>query len=149
MFSGTGRNSALEGDRMRRKSNKFQPEYWFAGGLVLAGLALMAQTSGLSTIAASWLLNKPDPETCLEKVQSSAVLSRDQLSRLLTIPERDRKERVRTIVQAPYCRLPNVEVRAGVVAEREAYPLEFDPQVWLIVLYEGDEYVGYAFSFRQ
>ncbi len=134
---------------MSRKSIKIKPEHWFTGGLVLAGLALMAQTSGLSTIASSWLLGSVDLDTCLEKVQSGAVLSRGQLSQLLTIPERDRKERVRAIVQSPYCRLSNVEVRAGVMAEREAYPLEFDPQVWLVVLYEGDEYVGYAFSFRQ
>ncbi|NJP12002.1 MAG: hypothetical protein HC866_23115 [Leptolyngbyaceae cyanobacterium RU_5_1] len=30
-----------------------------------------------------------------------------------------------------------------------AYPLAFDPQTWFIVLYEGDEYAGYSFSFRR
>lgn len=134
---------------MRQTTKTIPPEYWLAGAVFLLVLALLTQGKyGLSTIAASWLGNHPDPETCVEKVQSRSVLSREQLSQLLAVPERGRKASVRAIISEPYCRLPNVEVRAGVMAEREAYPLEFDPQVWFIVLYEGEEYVGYAFSFR-
>ncbi len=128
---------------------EIKPEHWLAGGVLLAGLALLVHQDGLAPIESVWRLRQPDPELCLEIVRSQAVLSRSRLSQLLTIPERDRKERVRAIVGEPYCRLPNVEVRAGTIAEREAYPMEFDPKVWLIVLYEGDEYAGYAFSFRQ
>jgi hypothetical protein len=51
-------------------------------------------------------------------------------------------------MNAPYCRLSELEVRAGVRAQREAYPLAFDPQTWFVVLYEGDQYTGYSFSFR-
>lgn len=137
---------------MGREQEKDWSSRWLGGALVLFGLALLTQVSqrdqGLSTITTSWLARSSTPEACVEKVQSQAVLSRETLSRLLVVPERDRKATVRAIVQEPYCRLANVEVRAGVMAEREAYPLAFDPQVWLIVLYEGDEYVGYAFSFR-
>lgn len=86
---------------------------------------------------------------CAQIVQPRKVLSREQLSQLLSIPERDRKTRVRAIVKEPYCKLTSLEVRKGVKAEREAYPLAFDPQTRLIILYEGDEYAGYSFSFRQ
>ncbi|MEY2976123.1 MAG: hypothetical protein ACO3NK_09250 [Prochlorotrichaceae cyanobacterium] len=85
---------------------------------------------------------------CQEVVQPQAVLSRENLAQLLTIPERDPRQRVRTIVQEPYCLLPSITIRAGVTAVREAYPLEFDPDTWLIILYEGEEYAGYRFIYR-
>jgi hypothetical protein len=88
-------------------------------------------------------------EPCQEVLQPQAILTREQLSQLLTIPERSPKAKIRTIVKAPYCKLSTVEVRANVLAEREAYPLGFDAQTWLVILYEGEEYAGYAFSFRQ
>jgi len=37
----------------------------------------------------------------------------------------------------------------GVQVEREAYPLEFDPQTWFVLQYHGEEFVGFDFSFRQ
>jgi hypothetical protein len=81
-------------------------------------------------------------------VQPKSVLSREQLSRLLAVPERSNQKQVRQVVSKPFCKLQNLQVRAGVTAEREAYPLAFDPNTWLVVLYEGDEYAGYSFSFR-
>lgn len=81
-------------------------------------------------------------------VQTEARLSREQLANLLTVPERDSKERVQDIVGDPYCRLPELNVRSGVVAKREMYPLEFDPGTQLIILYENDEYAGYRFNFE-
>ncbi len=90
---------------------------------------------------------KPNRD-CQEIVQPQAVLSREKLAQLLTIPERDSRERVRAIVAEPYCILPSLTIRAGVTAIREAYPLEFDPDTWLILLYEGEEYAGYRFIYR-
>ncbi|MEO1591165.1 MAG: hypothetical protein AAFU71_07735 [Cyanobacteria bacterium J06632_22] len=83
---------------------------------------------------------------CQEVTQSTAVLSREQLAKLLAVPERSEKTTIREIVETPYCTLPQFEVRAGVSAIREAYPLAFDPDTWLVVLYEGEEYAGYGFS---
>jgi len=80
---------------------------------------------------------------------SLRVLSREELAVLLQVPERSQKAEVRSLVQHPYCVLSPLEVRAGVKADREAYPLEFDPDVWLIVLYEQGEYAGYDFVFRR
>lgn len=85
---------------------------------------------------------------CSEIVSDQAKLSREQLATLLTIPERDAKSRVRQIVSEPYCQLPTLKVRSGVDAEREAYPLAFDPGTTLVILYENNEYAGYRFSFE-
>lgn len=90
----------------------------------------------------------PQPEVCSQVVQAQSFLSRNELSQLLAVPERASREAVRQVVAEPYCLLPPLAVREGEMAEREAYPLEFDPQTWLVVLYEGGEYAGYDFSFR-
>jgi hypothetical protein len=84
-------------------------------------------------------------ETCEGAVTEGVVISRQQLAEFLTISERDARSRVEEVLKAPYCQLPNLSVRAGVVSERKVYPLAFDPRTWLIVLYEGDEYAGYRF----
>ncbi len=116
------------------------------GSTLLTG-ALLILTGNLLNPGS--LLGARDPNAqCQGKVQSQSVISRDQLGQFLTVAERDRKAKVRQIVKAPYCTLPTVEVRAGVKAEREAYPLAFDPQTRLVILYEGDEYAGYAFDVR-
>ncbi|MEP0914466.1 hypothetical protein [Leptolyngbya sp. GB1-A1] len=87
------------------------------------------------------------PENCQGEVNESVVISREQLAQFLAISERDTKARVEQVLQAPYCQLPGLEIRAGAAAERAVYPLAFDPQTWLVVLYEGDEYAGYQFRF--
>jgi hypothetical protein len=87
-------------------------------------------------------------DQCEAIVETDARLSREQLAQLLTIPERDAKDSIRKIVSKPYCRLQPLQVRAGVKAEREAYPLAFDPGTQLVILYENDEYAGYRFRFE-
>ncbi|MEM8604697.1 MAG: hypothetical protein AAGF24_12790, partial [Cyanobacteria bacterium P01_H01_bin.121] len=99
----------------------------------------------------SWLSRSPstlNENACEEIVQTEATLSREQLAQLLTIPERDSKARIRQVVAEPYCTLAGLTVRSGVNAEREAYPLEFDPKTQLVILYENDEYAGYRFNFE-
>jgi len=86
---------------------------------------------------------------CQETVQAQSVLSRAELSELLAIEERAPKGDVRSVIEEPYCTLPAMEVREGVTAQREAYPLEFNPETWFIVLYEGEEYAGFDFSFSR
>ena len=83
---------------------------------------------------------------CTGEIIDTARLSREQLLALLAVPERDAKARVREITKAPYCQLSTLNIRAGVDAEREAYPLEFDPNTTLVILYENDEYAGYRFK---
>jgi len=126
----------------RRKSRAANLKYMLAGGSVVAAFGLLGDPRAL--------LSNPAPvrDVCQEVVQSKATLSRDELSRLLTVPERSNKSQIRQVVQAPYCKLAPLSVRSGATAQREAYPLAFDNQTWLVVLYEGDEYAGYSFSFR-
>ncbi|NJL20574.1 MAG: hypothetical protein HC895_06775 [Leptolyngbyaceae cyanobacterium SM1_3_5] len=86
---------------------------------------------------------------CQQVIQARSVLSRAQLAKLLNVRERSAKSTVQAIVNEPYCKLAPIEIRAGVTADREAYPLAFDPNTWLVVLYEGDEYAGYDFAIRR
>jgi hypothetical protein len=89
----------------------------------------------------------PDPSLfCQEIVQPKAIASREQLAQLLTVPERDVRAKVQAIVKQPYCKMPNLSIRAGTITERVAYPLASDPQTWLVVAYEGGTYVGYGFK---
>ncbi len=127
-----------------------------AGGLMFALIGILLDINGVKT-----LLSRPfrlsntasqNPsisrlaQECETEIVDSAQLSREQLLKLLAIPERDSKERVRQVVQSPYCQLSSLDIRAGVKAEREAYPLAFDPETTLVILYENDEYAGYRFK---
>jgi hypothetical protein len=127
----------------RHSSERSTLKPLLAGGLMFALVGLLIDVRGMVSLGNS---NTSKGEVCQDSVQSEVVLSRAQLAQLLTVPERDTKTRVRDILKEPYCQLPSLEIRAGVAAEREAYPLEFDPQTWLVILYEGDEYAGYRFS---
>ncbi|MBD1915916.1 MULTISPECIES: hypothetical protein [Cyanophyceae] len=117
-----------------------------AGAIVLAIGLLAIDDQKLG----GWLQSAgtQSAEGCEKIVQSTAQLSREQLAQLLVVPERDPKENVRKIVAEPYCSLPQLQVRSGVVSEREAYPMAWDPTVQLVILYENDEYAGYRFRFQ-
>ena len=83
---------------------------------------------------------------CQQIVQPQEELSRQRLAQLLSVPERSQRRQTQEILQAPYCRLPNLNIRAGATTERDVYRLAFDSQTDLIVLYEGQSYVGYGFK---
>ncbi len=127
----------------QRVSPWWRNPYVLAAGWGIALFSLLFDAS--SHLHASTADTK---ETCQRMVQSSAVLSRAQLAQILTVPERSSQQSVRAIVADPYCQLPSLELRDGITAEREAYPLAFSPTTWLVMLYEGDEYAGFAFSFQ-
>jgi len=114
------------------------------GGLFLAFLGLMLDFRSVLPFSSS----AATPERCQGDINREVVVSREQLAQLLAVPERDTKQRVQEIVGTPYCSLQSLQVRAGVVAERQVYPLAFDPTTRLVILYEGDEYAGYRFSFQ-
>lgn len=121
------------------RSRYFSAAGW---GIAAMGLLFNADTY-LKADAAS-----AQKDNCQKVVQSSAVLSREQLGKILTVPERSNQQTVRDIVAEPYCQLPSLEIRDGITANREAYPLAFSPSTWLVMLYEGDEYAGFSFSFQ-
>ena len=127
-----------------------------ASSLLFALIALLVDFSGAKALLSSskLLLNPASSgkaietlkKTCEGDITETARLSREQLLQLLAVPERDSKSRIRQIVQTPYCQLSSLQVRAGVDAVREAYPLAFDPETTLVILYENDEYAGYRFK---
>ncbi len=116
---------------------------WVVGSLVLAGFLLLLDPS---RVISRW--SGGDNSQCQEVVQPQSILSRQQLVKLLAIPERSAKSKIRQILREPYCYLASLKIRAGVLSQREAYPLEFDTDMWLVILYEGEEYAGYRFSAR-
>lgn len=89
-----------------------------------------------------------EPFTCIRQEQPQATVSRDQVKKLLETELQDSKATVQGFLNEPYCVLLPSQTEAGLSVEREAYPLEFDLQTWLVVLYDGDRYVGYDFRFR-
>jgi hypothetical protein len=130
----------------RRHAPKVHPratvKYMLAGGSVLLSLGLLMDFRGLMPSSLR------SQEVCQRVVRADATLSRASLAKLIAVPERAPQSAARKILSQPYCTLPALQVRAGAMAQREAYPLDFDSQAWLVVLYEGEEYAGYAFSFR-
>lgn len=83
---------------------------------------------------------------CQQIVQPKAAVTRQQLTQLMTVPERSERSQVQNLLNDPYCVMPSLSIRAGATTERDAYPLLFDGQTWLVVLYEGGTYVGYGFK---
>lgn len=118
---------------------------WLGGGVVALGLFL---SNGLDRWGNGLIAKSFHRDLCQEMVQPSVSLSRAQLTALIAVPERSPKATIRQQAPEPYCTLSDLEIRAGVTAQREAYPLAFDPDTWLVMLYEGDEYAGYAFRFK-
>ena len=133
---------SLEAGKLAHHDRGSGMKYMLAGGSVMAALGLMMDIGGLMPHAA------PKKEICQEIVQPKAILSRDQLTQLLSVSEGSDKAQIQQLVKTPYCRLPDIQAQVGAIAQREAYPLAFDPQTWLVILYEGNTYAGYAFSFR-
>lgn len=127
-----------------------------AGSLMFSLIAILLEANGAKSLFnssspfASLSMQKSSieslAESCEDTITKTAQLSREQLLQLLAVPERDSKSKVRQILKEPYCQLSTLQVRAGVDAQREAYPLAFDPKTALVILYENDEYAGYRFK---
>jgi hypothetical protein len=124
------------------KVPRLKPEPLLIGGALLAAIGLTLTQPNLEPPT-----RELDPtQFCQEIVEPKATVSREQLAKLLAIPERGSRSQVQAIVKEPYCRMPNLSIRAGAITERVAYPLASDPQTWLVILYEGKTYVGYGFK---
>lgn len=80
---------------------------------------------------------------CLDDVNETARISRGQLQQLQQIPVGTRLE-----VEA-YCLLPSGQIateEGGVIeVSRTLHPFEWDPENGLILLWQGDVYMGYDF----
>jgi len=120
-----------------------------AGGAI----TLLAMATILPTQVSSQAIADSN---CEQVIKSGAEISRGQLSGLLAMPTRSTREAVRQVVAEPYCTLPAITPAesTGVATpdiktiEREAYPLAFDPQAWVVLNYSAGEYQGYDFVFK-
>ncbi len=131
---------------LKIQSAKNQVQSMLAGGSMLMALGLLVDIHALAPMSSPGVALPKD--VCQQVAHPDAILSRANLAQLLAIPERSSQATARQVLPPPYCTLQPVAMRAGVTAQREAYPLDFDAQAWLVVLYEGGEYAGYSFSFR-
>lgn len=113
-----------------------------AGGAVLLAIGVLLDMYGLPSFGN----RRSFASACQGAAKSESTLAKEQLAQLLSIPEGAPKQRIRDVVKEPYCQLPDLQVRAGATAQREAYRLNFDSDTWLIVLYEGEQYTGYRFA---
>ncbi len=137
----------MQPERLQRWLDRLKLPWLKRESLLLGGalLAVFGLTLTQSEIEQPSLGLDPS-QFCQQIVQPKAVVSREQLAQLLTVPERGDRAKVQTIVKEPYCRMPSLSIRAGVTTERVAYPLTSDPQTWIVILYEGKTYVGYGFK---
>jgi hypothetical protein len=125
---------------------RFRPIYLVVGACLVATFHLQ-QFFNLPLVPRE----RTSPERsfpCQEIVQPKAAVSREQLAQLMSIPERSQRRNVQQILKEPYCQLPSLSIRAGAKTEREIYPLAFDPQTSVVVVYEGEVYVGYGVKAR-
>ncbi|MBE9064807.1 hypothetical protein [cf. Phormidesmis sp. LEGE 11477] len=124
--------------------------------------ALLASGAAATLMVAIVLPDRVSSEAiaqsnCQQVIQSGAEMSRDEISALLSVPVGATKQSVRQAVLEPYCTLPletpteekSGDTASSKITEREAYPLAFDPSVWIVLNYESETYAGYDFVFRQ
>ncbi|MGI8933649.1 MAG: hypothetical protein ACR2FS_06205, partial [Phormidesmis sp.] len=129
--------SRLMGDRVSQKA------LWAGGSVATLALLAVVPNQGSKAISQA---------NCQAIVQSGAEISRGQISRLLAVPEGSAQAAVRQVVNEPYCVLPtgttDGDGQPTGLMEREAYPLAFDREAWLVVNYQAGEYAGYDFVFK-
>ena len=89
------------------------------------------------------LLNRP---TVCEMKQPQASITSRQAMKLLTLKQGSKRQDVLAFMKEPYCQLKEVEVRANTKAQRDVYPLDSDPSICVVLMYEEDQYLGYRFT---
>ncbi len=122
--------------------------------------ALLAISAAVTLMVVIVLLDRVSSEAiaqsdCQQVIQSGAEMSRGEIAALIAIPAGSSKQAVRQVVSEPYCTLPTEPDSSGAsveaapsTAKREAYPLAFDPEVWMVLSYESRKYAGYDFVFK-
>ncbi|MGI0490332.1 hypothetical protein ACN4EG_00860 [Alkalinema pantanalense CENA528] len=118
----------------------WSPKQLLAGGTAILTLGLCLDSKLFFAVGQSSIADR-----CVQVVEPKAQISRQQLGQFLTIPEGTTRPQVTKTLPKPYCYLASLQIRTGTKAERVVYPLASDPKTWLIVLYEGDRYMGYRF----
>ena len=120
-----------------------------AGVAGFLAIALFIEMQGLPSFG-----SKDAKLECQNESKSSVPLSETQLVKLINLKQGDSKASVRSLLKEPYCQLPTLEARKDAPSERDVYLvksddfLQFDPRTRIVVLYEGEQYMGYRFWVR-
>lgn len=85
------------------------------------------------------------PERRCETPIADRKLSKALVKRLAALPVRSKREQAESLLGAPYCQLPFIQLRPKSKAQRFLYQQDDRPP-WIVVLYEDNEYAGFAFS---
>ncbi|NEQ53459.1 MAG: hypothetical protein F6K11_25540 [Leptolyngbya sp. SIO3F4] len=153
----TARRKQPAGYSKKPRAQSSQRLAWFLSTLALTTLAIvpkdlwpqlsisMSAKPNQQQATQSWSINREETETCQSVLNAEQRLSRDQLSQLLSIPQDSSQASVHETIAPPYCTLSKVKQSN----QREAYPLAFDPDTWLVVNYDQSIYQGYDFIFKK
>lgn len=84
---------------------------------------------------------------CIHSPNSQVRITRAQIEQLLQIqPPAADTAIVGIVGNVAYCQLSNVPHISGIPLRRYAYPCAFDPETWLILEFQGSEYIGFDFD---
>jgi len=108
----------------------------------------------LATLVVAPSMNRADQvirtgaaDVCIKQVDRQSLVSRDELEAILELDDKSPKAKVHEIVDQPHCVLETRFDENGVQVEREAYPLEFDPQTWFVLQYHGKNLLALTLAF--
>lgn len=79
---------------------------------------------------------------CIGTVNPTVRISRATLAWLITVPVGSAQREVMGQLGAPYCLFSDVD---GFI--RVAYPCEWDPSTWILIVFQKQQYAGYDFNF--
>ncbi|MFZ4640913.1 MAG: hypothetical protein ACOYMP_11015 [Nodosilinea sp.] len=116
--------------------------------VLASGSMLAAATLWLSPHPTPVIDSQPLTGECIKIEKIENALSRDRLKALLAVETPAPRATLQALLKDPYCVLKPTTDAQGGGTDRVAYPLEFDPHAWLVVIYQGDRYTGYDFRFR-
>lgn len=85
---------------------------------------------------------------CSQPGQADKDVSRDQIAKLANLQSQQTRADVQALLGEPYCYVSSVKLPGGEDATGDVYPLAFDPQTWIVMLYSQDMYIGYQFEFK-
>jgi hypothetical protein len=112
-----------------------------SSALLLVTLGLISEFKGFPALSST---GSPSANTrCNQVQQPQARLSDQQFLAVLNLPRGQDKTKVRTVIPAPYCTLPNAQMRQGATSDRELYPLARNSAISVVLLYEDNQYVDY------
>jgi hypothetical protein len=110
------------------------------------GTRCFCQAAAFTSILLTQPVIAGQPEPCTQIILPNATISRQQLSDFINLAQGSDKGQVQAVLGPPYCKLSTIP-EAGL--ERDAYPLRFDPETWLVVRYlSGKTYYDYDFTFH-